>query len=228
MGSVTRRGTLSSQLSTCLQSAPSDMMTFLEACTMGNIDRVEHLINKGVNVNQTGEFGNTGLMMAAIQNQVEVLERLLDLDTVDINQRGIQGNTALTYAAGQGHSFAVYQLIRSGANVNATTTDGKTGLGLATSRRNLSSFLDLAGMLVQAGCRPTEKDLKSLKEAGHVYFLVAQMELLRTQTDRLSLRYQARSQVIKSLIESNHVRNPGRLYNHLSLPRGLVDYLNFP
>ena len=31
-----------------LNRAPSDLMHFLEACAMGNIDRVEYLLEKGV------------------------------------------------------------------------------------------------------------------------------------------------------------------------------------
>ena len=43
----------------------------------------------------------SGLMMAAMSNQVEVVERLLELDHLDVNMRGMQENTALTFAASQ-------------------------------------------------------------------------------------------------------------------------------
>ena len=48
MGDRVRQGSLASQLQTCLKSAPTDIMDFIEACTMGNVDRVEKLIEKGV------------------------------------------------------------------------------------------------------------------------------------------------------------------------------------
>ena len=48
MGDRVRQGSLASQLQTCLRSAPTDIMDFIEACTMGNVDRVEKLIEKGV------------------------------------------------------------------------------------------------------------------------------------------------------------------------------------
>ena len=60
-----------------LSAAPGDLMHFLEACAMGNMSRVETLINKGVDINTTGTPGNpgvlsgtSGLMMAAMSNQV--------------------------------------------------------------------------------------------------------------------------------------------------------------
>ena len=65
------------RLVTRLNSAPSDLMHFLEACAMGNMDRVNCLIDKGVDVNTTGTpnspdvlSGTSGLMMAAMSNQV--------------------------------------------------------------------------------------------------------------------------------------------------------------
>ena len=68
------------RLVTRLNSAPSDLMHFLEACAMGNMDRVNCLIEKGVDVNTTGTpnspdvlSGTSGLMMAAMSNQVVIV-----------------------------------------------------------------------------------------------------------------------------------------------------------
>merc|ERR1719309_1208527 len=44
------------KLVTKLSCAPADIMVFLEACAMGNIDRVNELIEKGVDVNTTGRI----------------------------------------------------------------------------------------------------------------------------------------------------------------------------
>ena len=61
-----------------LNNAPSDLMHFLEACAMGNLERVENLISKGVDINTTGTpnspdvlSGTSGLMMASMSNQVK-------------------------------------------------------------------------------------------------------------------------------------------------------------
>ena len=60
------------------------------------------------NVNTTGTPSSpdvlsttSGLMMAAMSNQVEVVERLLKIDKLNVNMKGMQENTALTFAAGQ-------------------------------------------------------------------------------------------------------------------------------
>ena len=53
----------------------------------------------------------SGLMMAAMSNQVEVVERLVKLDNLNINLRGMQENTALTFAAGQVRSARDTQLV---------------------------------------------------------------------------------------------------------------------
>ena len=53
----------------------------------------------------------SGLMMAAMSNQAEVVERLLRVETVDVNMRGMQENTALSFAAGQvsgNHTVVLY------------------------------------------------------------------------------------------------------------------------
>ena len=41
-------GSFNNRLVSRLSKAPSDLMHFLEACAMGNIDRVESLLAKGV------------------------------------------------------------------------------------------------------------------------------------------------------------------------------------
>ena len=104
-----------------LSTAPSDLMHFLEACAMGNMSRVESLISKGVDVNTTGTphspdtlSGTSGLMMAAMSNQLEVVERLVMLPQLDINRRGLGQNSALTFAAGQGYTDIVITLLKSG------------------------------------------------------------------------------------------------------------------
>ena len=53
----------------------------------------------------------SGLMMAAMSNQVEVVERLVKLDNLNINLRGMQENTALTFAAGQVQSARDTQMV---------------------------------------------------------------------------------------------------------------------
>ena len=41
-------GTFNNKLISKLSCAPADIMVFLEACAMGNLDRVDKLLEKGV------------------------------------------------------------------------------------------------------------------------------------------------------------------------------------
>ena len=109
-----------------LSLAPADLMHFLEACAMGNLARVESLLERGVDVNTTGVpdtgpsvlSGTTGLMMAAMSGQTEVVERLVRVPELDINRRGLGQNSALTFAAGQGNTEILLTLVRSGQGSN--------------------------------------------------------------------------------------------------------------
>ena len=69
-------------------------------------------------VNKTGTLSSedvlptsSGLMMAAMSNQVEVVATLVKFDGLDINLRGMLENTALTFAAGQVHLTNDNQLV---------------------------------------------------------------------------------------------------------------------
>merc|ERR1711962_1779882 len=101
-----------------LNSAPGDIMGFLQACAMGNLARVGELLEKGVDVNTLGDptspdvLSNTsGLMIATMSRQVGVVERLLAEENIDVDRsniflrkcndafssrRGKNGETALT------------------------------------------------------------------------------------------------------------------------------------
>ena len=76
------------------------------------------LLGQMQDVNTTGTLStqdliptSSGLMMAAMSNQAEVVARLVKIESLDINLRGMQENTALTFAAGQVHLAKCHQLV---------------------------------------------------------------------------------------------------------------------
>ena len=157
-----------SRLISRLSAAPSDMMVFLEACAMGNISRVDSLLAKGVDVNTTGTptadllSGTSGLMMAAMSNQIEVVERLVRREELDINRKGLGQNSALTFAASQGYTAILLLLLRSGADPHSSNSSGKTSLGLAADHVGMEDFMEIASNLVLAGCVGSDQDWEVL------------------------------------------------------------------
>jgi len=209
-------------------------MVFLEACAMGNLDRVDKLLEKGVDVNTTGTPSSpdvlsttSGLMMAAMSNQVEVVERLLKEESLDVNMVGMQGNTALTFAAGQGYKDIVLALLMSGGDPTVINSSGKSCLGLAASHNKFETFIEICNPLVLAGCTGTDKDWEVLTSHPRKK-LVVMMEVLRTVNHRFSLRFLARKQVMDTLIRANAGRNPGVCIDKLEIPRNMQQYLKHP
>ncbi|XP_023344967.1 protein phosphatase 1 regulatory subunit 12A isoform X2 [Eurytemora carolleeae] len=201
--------TFNQRLEHRLMHAPSDLMNFLEACTMGNTERVVHLIEKGVDVNKKGENGATGLMLAAMSNQIEVMTVLLSLQYTDINKTGLQQNTALMYSAMQGSFSGVKLLLAAGSNTATTNTSGKSCLGLAADHTDLITYLEVLNK------HPEKK-------------LITIMEIFRTKPLRSSLRYLSRQAVLKHLLADVRGGNPSFLFSKLQLPRSLVQYLRHP
>ena len=101
-------------------------------------------------------------MMAAMSNQLEVVERLVQVPECDVNMRGLGHNTALTFAAGQGNSLPVISLLRSGADPTAANSSGKTSLGLAADHASFDQFMEICTNLVAAGATGTDQDWEVL------------------------------------------------------------------
>ena len=91
---------------------------------------------------QTGAFpGWTPLMIAAWQNEPEIVDRLSSGGA--INARDAEGHTALTLAASRGHSKIVKKLLMAGADPKNTTKQGHNALYFAVRAQALSSVIAL-------------------------------------------------------------------------------------
>lgn len=75
--------------------------------------------------------GDSALMHAAGKGRVGAINLLLDNNNarvIDINAKGSLGWTALMHAAATGQAETVHLLLQRGANISATSVDGKTAL----------------------------------------------------------------------------------------------------
>lgn len=83
----------------------------------GNIKLIAYLLNKQINIDETDEFGNTPLIVAAQHlNRYEVLEFLISRNATLEHKNGA-GSTALTLALYYGYVKNAQLLLDSGANI---------------------------------------------------------------------------------------------------------------
>lgn len=83
----------------------------------GNIKLISYLLNKQLNIDETDEFGNTPLIIAAQHlNRYAVLEYLISRNATLDHKNG-SGATALTLALYYGYAKNAQLLLDSGANI---------------------------------------------------------------------------------------------------------------
>jgi ankyrin repeat protein len=98
----------------------------INAAGAGDIAKIESLLAEKVNVNgRTKDVGMSALMFAAINGQIEAMQRLIAAHA-DVNIRARKGVTALMLAAQQGHLQAVQLLLAAHADAKAATEGGMT------------------------------------------------------------------------------------------------------
>lgn len=87
-------------------------------------------LRDGVEVDSTGNIGQTPLMVAAKHNRIESLGILLD-HGADVNARDREGNTPLMIAVREGNIEAVRMLLQHDPNLSLKNADGQTASQIA-------------------------------------------------------------------------------------------------
>ncbi len=100
------------------------------AAYSNDVQSVCLLVDKGVNVNQTGKGGFTSLHVACQNGHEEVVKILVD-KVNNFNQTTKAGSTPLFVACQDGHEKVVEILIGKGSNVNQANENGATPLYMA-------------------------------------------------------------------------------------------------
>lgn len=159
------------QVTTTLE--PSRNSLLVQAISLGHIETVRLLLEKGANIRELSPgSGRTPLMEAAYQSQIETINMLLAHPDADvdkdaegkpvcikpafINQVDAQGRTALMYAAenwekGISGMETILTLLQHKANVNCLSRDGETALMIA--KENHIKRPKIEQLLVQYGAR---------------------------------------------------------------------------
>ena len=94
---------------------------------------VDFCIKHGVDINATDNSGDTALIMACSDSDVNVIKKLLD-NGANINMKNpLNGNTPLITATAKKYVDVVKLLMESGADVNARNKLGKSALDIANN-----------------------------------------------------------------------------------------------
>lgn len=87
------------------------------ACKRNDIERVDYLLDRGVNVNDVNLNGNSALIVASFFGFLDLVKKLVD-SGADVQHENKSGNTALMWAARRGNMDVVRYLVEKGACVD--------------------------------------------------------------------------------------------------------------
>ncbi len=107
-------GVLGSCAATALAGSYDDA---LDSARMGDAAELVELLNRGIDPNTVDPQGNTLLILAAREGQLEAVEALLKY-RVRIDYRNPAGDSALMLAVLRGHDRVARVLLKGGAQVN--------------------------------------------------------------------------------------------------------------
>lgn len=119
---------------------------FYNAARHGDVDRLEKLIDEGINPDMKTSYGRTPLYIAARYGNKEAVKVLAQRADVDVNSISEYGRTPLFLPCSEGDGQIVALLLEHGADPNVTDDNGHTAITVARQR----GHKQIAQMLAQA------------------------------------------------------------------------------
>lgn len=89
---------------------------FLSASKRGNIDTIDLLLNKGIDINSVDKNGQTALIKAVEGDQLKVIDFLIK-KKINIEESDKKKMTALTYAITSGNKKIILRLLEVGKKI---------------------------------------------------------------------------------------------------------------
>src|SRR4051812_2012575 len=139
-------------LSAFLYAAPSAPVA--DAAMQGNKDAVKSLLKQAADVNAAQGDGMTALHWAAMKDDADLAQTLLFAGANVRATTRIGSYTPLILAAKNGSASVMAPLLKSGADVNAATSNGTTPLMFAAASGNV----DAVNTLLEAGADVNAKE----------------------------------------------------------------------
>jgi ankyrin repeat protein len=138
---------------------------FKSAAQAGRKDVVERLIEQGIDVNKTDEYGETALHLAAKNGHTGLVQWMIEEKGAAVNQSDTNARTALHYAAEMGHKDILGLLLpkMTPDAINQADAYGKTALHLAAEK----GHKDLVDLLVNQGAAVNQANNISGETALH-------------------------------------------------------------
>ena len=124
---------------------PNDQL--LSACEYGSLPQVQQAVAEGADVNCLESTGWTPVMLAILHNHNDVVNWLLDLETVDVNYGQTYGTTLHTACWISDNEEVVTRVAIKSDNVNALNSNGYTPAQLAIYKGNKRGVLGLLPVL---------------------------------------------------------------------------------
>jgi len=110
-----------------VQCAYAQSDPVIEAAKLGDLVRVNALIDAGGSINATEADGSTALHWAAQRGYLEILDALIE-GGADVDAKTRYGITPLVLASSNGDTAIVRRLLEAGADVDEVSRDGQTAL----------------------------------------------------------------------------------------------------
>ena len=118
---------------------------YADGISTARSETIKHLLEAGAEINARDNWGQTALMKAAAENNIEALELLVKAGG-NIEIPDVYGLTALMKTARDGRIEAAQILLKAGANKAIKTEKGESALSIAESKGNTA----IAGLLKTA------------------------------------------------------------------------------
>lgn len=128
--------------------------------------KVNELIENGVDVNAIDLLEKTPLMYAAAKGYTNVVVKLIE-NGADLEKKDFSGETALMYASFYNKAETVEQLINSGADLENRDNEDKTALLYAVSTRSIQSTKKLLELGADVNSADFLKETPLLYAVGH-------------------------------------------------------------